>query len=81
MIRSFLYAEHLRSVSHVAVLNSPQGGSLRTNVRQGLLKEISDHGVGVFYSTLAFVSHVAVLNSSRGGSLRADVKIERKCSA
>lgn len=46
MIRSFLYAEHLRSVSHVAVLNSPQGGSLRTDVRQGLLKEISGHGVG-----------------------------------
>lgn len=49
MIRSFLYAEHLRSIPHVAVLNSPQGGLLRTDVRQGLLKEISDHGVGVFY--------------------------------
>lgn len=49
MIRSFLYAVHLRSIPHVAVLNSPQGGSLRTDVRKGLLKEISDHGVGVFY--------------------------------
>lgn len=49
MIRSFLYAEHFRSIPHVAVLNSPQGGSLRTDVRKGLLKEISDHGVGVFY--------------------------------
>ena len=62
MIRSFLYAEHLRSVSHVAVLNSPQGGSLRTDVRQGLLKEISDHGVGVFYICVVVESHCQILS-------------------